>query len=102
MFAPRKPAIQVGEGLFSAIGGLFRRATPFLKTAFSSGAKMVKKAATSDLAKDVGKTLSEAAGGKQYWSKLNMINILKLWLISFQMCLLMQLQMLLAVQNLET
>ena len=81
MFAPRKPAIQVGEGLFSAIGGLFRRATPFLKTAFSSGAKMVKKAATSDLAKDVGKTLSEAAGGKQYWSKLNMINILELWLI---------------------
>ena len=78
MFAPRKPAIQVGEGLFSAIGGLFRRATPFLKTAFSSGAKMVKKAATSDLAKDVGKTLSEAAGGKQYWSKLNMINILEL------------------------
>ena len=62
MFAPRKPPIQVGEGLFSAIGSLFRRATPFIKTAVSSGAKMVKKAAQSDLAKDVTKTLGEAAG----------------------------------------
>ena len=62
MFAPRKVPIQAGEGIFSAIGGLFRRATPFLKTAISSGAKMAKRAAQSDLAKDMTKTLGDAAG----------------------------------------
>ena len=62
MFAPRRAPVQAGEGIFSALGGLFRRATPFLKTAMSSGAKLVKRAATSDLAKDVTKTLGEAAG----------------------------------------
>ena len=62
MFAPRRAPVQAGEGIFSALGGLFRRATPFLKTAMSSGAKLVKRAATSDLAKDVTKTLGDAAG----------------------------------------
>ena len=62
LFARRaRQPIQSGEGIFSAIGSLFRRGAPLLKTAFSKGASLAKKAASSDLAKSIGNTVSSTA-----------------------------------------
>ena len=62
LFARRiRQPIQRGEGIFSAIGSLFRRGMPLIKTAFGKGSSLVKKAASTDLAKSIGNTVSSTA-----------------------------------------
>lgn len=60
LFAPRPP-IQRGEGLFSALASIFRKVTPFLKKGLSTGSKVLKKVAASDVVQDIKKGVGNAA-----------------------------------------
>ena len=60
LFAPRPP-IQRGEGLFSALSSIFRKVTPFLKKGLSTGSKVLKKVAASDVVQDIKKGVGNAA-----------------------------------------
>ena len=60
LFAPRPP-IQRGEGLFSALSSIFRRVAPFLKKGLSTGSKVLKKVANSDVVQDIKKGVGNAA-----------------------------------------